>query len=564
MSIFSKWWGQKRPKQLLRPRLRVALESLEDRILLSSNPIVAENQLSGTPKAVWDLGPALNDTIDGYTTAISYNVGQTVDFKINTPSTNYTINIYRLGYYGGDGARLVASQNVVFATPQVQPDPVLDSSTMLEDYGTWNVSASWQIPATAVSGVYVADLIRMDRTTPASDYSMVPFVVRNDASASAVVYMTSDTTWEAYNEYGTPGGSLYSGSAGNSATYGTGYSYGVSYNRPFTDEEISGGFGTYDFLFHAELPMIMFMEQNGYNVSYLSHPDLDQNPGLLLSHQVFMDCGHDEYWSAGEVAAVRAAQNAGVNCAFFSGNEMYWETRWQPSIDGSNTPYRSLICYKESFPGNPDPETPSAGVWTGTWMDPKGAGTGGDLAPQRRHWNPLHRQSGCERSGRSSSCRLFAMMMPELDPPTGRQKVRGPGKPSDSTGPVSQIPPQNSESAYPGSVDRSLGRICRGDWIRTSDLLNPIQGRQSIAVGCFLARNVPRHFWLSSYEDTSCCAHCASCARNWPKNLSKGYRKGGRFFPHLFGRRTAPHRARHKRPRTPPIAIWHGQRRDPR
>src|SRR5262249_5791955 len=51
--------------------------------------------------------------------------------------------------------------------------------------------------------------------------------------------------------------------------------------------------------------------------------------------------------------------------------------RWQPSEDGSNTPYRTLVSYKESMPGNPDPLTPPQ--WTGTWMDPQGAGTGGYL-----------------------------------------------------------------------------------------------------------------------------------------------------------------------------------------
>jgi len=28
-----------------------------------------------------------------------------------------------------------------------------------------------------------------------------------------------------------------------------------------------------------------------------------------------------------------------VNMAFFSGNEVYWKTRWENSIDGSNTPF---------------------------------------------------------------------------------------------------------------------------------------------------------------------------------------------------------------------------------
>ena len=62
-----------------------------------------------------------------------------------------------------------------------------------------------------------------------------------------------------------------------------------------------------------------------------------------------MSVGHDEYWSGTQRANVEAARDAGVNLAFFSGNEVYWKTRWEPSIDGSNTPYRTLVCYKETW-----------------------------------------------------------------------------------------------------------------------------------------------------------------------------------------------------------------------
>ena len=48
-----------------------------------------------------------------------------------------------------------------------------------------------------------------------------------------------------------------------------------------------------------------------------------------------MSVGHDEYWSANQRANVEAARDAGVNLAFFSGNEVFWKTRWEPSIDGT-------------------------------------------------------------------------------------------------------------------------------------------------------------------------------------------------------------------------------------
>jgi hypothetical protein len=61
-----------------------------------------------------------------------------------------------------------------------------------------------------------------------------------------------------------------------------------------------------------------------------------------------------------------------VHLAFFSGNEIYWKTRYEPSIDGSNTDYRTLVCYKEGTLGENQCGgkcDPLAGVWTGLWRD---------------------------------------------------------------------------------------------------------------------------------------------------------------------------------------------------
>ena len=79
------------------------------------NSILVENQKEGTPREIWDAPSS--DQIEGFATDISVNHGERIDFKINVNATPgedvpYHIEIYRLGYYGGDGARLVySSQN---------------------------------------------------------------------------------------------------------------------------------------------------------------------------------------------------------------------------------------------------------------------------------------------------------------------------------------------------------------------------------------------------------------------------------------------------------------------
>ena len=331
-----------------------------------ANPVACENQQPGDPPSDWEVSGAGDSTIQGYATSMSVNVGQTESFKINTPSTNYHIDILRLGYYGGDGARIIQANIKPSVTlPQTQPACQTFSATGLIDCGNWSVSASWTVPSTAVSGVYIAHLVRDDSKDPGGD-SQIPFVVRNDSSHSNIVVATSDATWEAYNNYG--GNSLYDCTVacppGNPLAYKA--AYAVSYNRPF-DGALQTDGGASD-MYYAEFQMIFWLEENGYDATYVSDSTLDQNPSLLLNHKLFISSGHDEYWSGNERAGVQNALAHGVNLAFFSGNEVFWKTRWANSSDGSNTPYRTLITYKEThFNGPVDPDDPP--TWTGTWGD---------------------------------------------------------------------------------------------------------------------------------------------------------------------------------------------------
>lgn len=316
------------------------------------NPVACENSKPGSPNSAWSVSGAGSATIQGFATEISVNAGQTQRFKVSTPATSYRLDIFRMGYYGGNGARQVASINPVGR--QSQPACLSDDSTGLVDCGTWAVSASWAVPADAVSGIYFARLVRTDGTAGASH---VFFVVRNDSSHSNLLFQTSDTTWQAYNTYG--GNSLYVGSP-------DGRAYKVSYNRPITTRDT----GAEDFVFNAEYPMVRFLEANGYDVSYAAGADTDRRGSLLLNHKTFLSVGHDEYWSGAQRANVEAARDAGVNLAFFSGNESFWKTRWEPSIDGSATPYRTLVSYKETHADAViDPQDPP--TWTGTWRDPR-------------------------------------------------------------------------------------------------------------------------------------------------------------------------------------------------
>ncbi|MGC1512491.1 MAG: N,N-dimethylformamidase beta subunit family domain-containing protein [Acidimicrobiales bacterium] len=312
--------------------------------------IQCENSKAGTAKSQWDVTGTGSSNILGFTNDISYAPGAVVDFRIKTTSSKYRLDLYRMGYYGGAGARKITTVRPSVTLPQTQPGCRNDTTTGLIDCGNWKISAKWTIPSSAVSGIYFAKLVREDGT---AGNNHIVFIVRNDNSGSKLLFQTSDTTWQAYNKYG--GNSLYAGKPANRA-------YKVSYNRPLTVRSTA----PQDSVFNAEYPMVRWLEANGYDVSYTTGVDTARRGSELLEHKVFLSVGHDEYWSGPQRANVEAARNAGVNLAFFSGNEVYWKTRWENSTTSPITSYRTLVSYKESKDNakiDPDP------AWTGTWRD---------------------------------------------------------------------------------------------------------------------------------------------------------------------------------------------------
>ncbi|MBE1466941.1 DUF4082 domain-containing protein [Kibdelosporangium phytohabitans] len=335
---------------------------------LPANPVACENTLAPNTADNWMI-TSIDDSIAGFTDNISYAPGETVKFKVKTDAPTFWFDIYRLGYYGGAGARkLVNNQQVNSVT---QPNCYEDNpanpaqDTGIVDCGNWSTTMQWTVPAGSVSGVYYA-VLRRDYGDGVIGESDIVFVVRNDASHSDILFQTADATWQAYNTYGnraTPndppkGNSFYTGtSQGNG---GSGYK--VSYNRPIIGGEPE------NFFFNAEYPMLLWLEKNGYDVSYTTNVDMSRRGHLAKNHKVYMPVGHDEYWSNEQRAAVEDARNAGVNMAFMTGNEIFWKTRWESSQAGPATDWRTLVCYKETKPNQVDPHPTE---WTGTWRDPR-------------------------------------------------------------------------------------------------------------------------------------------------------------------------------------------------
>ena len=148
--------------------------------------------------------------------------------------------------------------------------------------------------------------------------------------------------------------------------------------------------------------MVRWLERNGYDVSYITGVDSDRRGGELVEHRAFLSVGHDEYWSGHQRANVEAARAAGVNLAFFSGNEVFWKTRWE---DGHRT---LVVTRRRTRNAKIDPDRRLDGHLARPALRPAGRGR----APgERAHGDDLHGQLGqssIERPGGRRQAALLA------------------------------------------------------------------------------------------------------------------------------------------------------------
>jgi hypothetical protein len=147
-----------------------------------------------------DKDYAANHEIEGYASATSVNRGDQIRLYVNTIDPDYTISVYRIGWYGGRGGRLVAGP--IRRTGVRQPVPQHDPAAGLvecdwNDPYVLNIAASPSDPTDWASGFYLAQL-----TGSSGKQSYIIFVVRDDARSPALLFQSSVTTYAAYNNWG--------------------------------------------------------------------------------------------------------------------------------------------------------------------------------------------------------------------------------------------------------------------------------------------------------------------------------------------------------------------------
>ena len=300
----------------------------------AQNQIQRENALPGATD--WQLtrvkivGSGCRSVpVEAYCSRQSVAAGETIDIMASTnPARAFRLEIFRTGWYRGRGARLM--QTIERVDCATQPDPQPGEKNLHEC--RWKPTVSLTIPEDWLSGVYLGRLTTIPDGHEPYWQSYVIFIVRDDRPAD-VLFQCSDNTWQAYNVW--PSNfSVYTHPKGGQGPWAD-----VSFDRPYgresqytsvVNDPLTVGAG--EFLPY-EFPMTYWLEQQGYDVTYVSNSDM-LTPDRGLKCRSFISIGHDEYWDQRQFDSVSKMRDAGVDLLFLSGNSVCWVSPLRAGADG--------------------------------------------------------------------------------------------------------------------------------------------------------------------------------------------------------------------------------------
>jgi Domain of unknown function (DUF4082) len=334
------------------PRPNVGIKAGENR----SSQIWLENQKPGNDD--WHFGNrASGNEIACYLGRISINKGESVDLKVHSQGSQpFTLKIYRLGDYGGAGARLIQQVNDLPASQQIAP--VVEGAPRIRlTRCNWTNTRTLQTDANWVSGLY---LLKLTQNNTGKETAAI-LIVRDDEKVADVVFKSNSFTWLAYNNWNFDINSRYT--IYNFRSSAPGRSMASSYQRPWswatTDEED-------DNPTTWEQPTIQWLESLGYEIKYVDDIDIHlQRTALMNRSKALIIPGHSEYWTLEQYQAIANMRDAGKHLVFMGANIAYWRVRLEDTnqpgtgIEGDR---QQMICHK-----NNDLLT-STGV-PGDWID---------------------------------------------------------------------------------------------------------------------------------------------------------------------------------------------------
>jgi hypothetical protein len=308
--------------------------------------VAAENRAAGTtawrlPGPVQQIGGSAHGPVTGYVGAQAIAPRQRQAVYVNAHGARtVTLQVFRMGWYGGRGGRLVL-QSTPLRTVR-QPPCSHRAATGLTEC-RWHPTLTFTIPAALPSGVYI---VKLNASNGAQSDCL--FVVRPARAARLLVEIPT-ATYEAYNAWG--GDSLYPGGSKRVDATGTTQGVEVSYDRPYDSQTGAGQF------FIREVAIVRFLERYGYPVGYTTIESLDRNPMQVHGVRTLMDVGHSEYWSLLDAQAFSRAHRNGASLIFMSSDTMAWRVRFAAATAASSQPGEPdhrIVAYKEYASKDPN------------------------------------------------------------------------------------------------------------------------------------------------------------------------------------------------------------------
>jgi hypothetical protein len=323
--------------------------------LAVAEDIRAQNALPGDPH--WRItDPAHLYQLQGFADHTDVLPGAPFRLFVSTTAPAFRVLAFRIGWYGGDLARLVWTSPETPGRHQAAAKIVQPGSMVV---APWQPSLT--VPTTDwPPGSY---LLRLDASTGVQSY--VPITIRSPSVAGRVVLVSAVTSYQAYNGWGAY--SLYGGPGRTFANRGR----RVTFDRPLS---YNHGAGAY---FQLELPLVAFAERLGLPLAYITSIDLDLDPDVLDGARAVISEAHDEYWSPAMRATVTRARDQGVNVAFFGANAIFRKIRFESSPLG---PDRIEVNYK--IPQEDPLYGKDNALVTGNWPTPPDADPESSLVGQ--------------------------------------------------------------------------------------------------------------------------------------------------------------------------------------
>jgi len=300
----------------------------------------ADSATSGTVK----LMGGSNLYIEGYTDKKSYLPGETINFHVSTTTETYIIEIIKEQWSRPKMAKVTGIEGQYYPIPPFEQKPWANGAN-------WPVSYQWVIPEQWESGSYLARFICL--SDGQYDVAYNPFIVRTrvPGSRSKIALVMNYNTRHAYNYWG--GKSLYASVVPGDPHYGI----EVSFLRPFKD---SSGRGKN---YWGSWELASQLVEDGFDPEFLTEYDICSNPAILMAYDVLVLAGHHEYISRNTYDALDAFHARGGHIAFFSGNDIYWQVRFEDDGD-------TMVSYK-SYALREDPmRDVEDSLVTLLWSDP--------------------------------------------------------------------------------------------------------------------------------------------------------------------------------------------------